>query len=189
MGGNAFKHLGPGASFPRMPPCTYNTLKAALLSRLLTLYGVVVVPREAHGKVDHGDLDFVVAYPREGLTHEMVAQTLCARYSVPMEGNRQSNFAIPADAPFLVSALPDQTGEPNDNSDESNQHSGEKGESVEVFYQVDVQVCKDQAQVDDHAFYLSYGGVGVLLGMLFMRVGLSFGLSGLRVRVRRLHSR
>ncbi|KAH9936276.1 uncharacterized protein B0H18DRAFT_950623 [Fomitopsis serialis] len=54
MGGNAFKQIVPNATFPRMSPTTYKSLKATLLPRIQGLYELVAVPPETPEKADHG---------------------------------------------------------------------------------------------------------------------------------------
>jgi hypothetical protein len=101
MGGKAFNFL-PATVFPRIPPPVYRALKARLLPRIQLLYSFAAVPFEAPQKSDHGDLDFVVACPKVkedsvivNVPHEEVRRTIGAKYFIPMDGNRTSNFAIP----------------------------------------------------------------------------------------------
>ncbi|KAI0768978.1 hypothetical protein BD413DRAFT_614023 [Trametes elegans] len=170
MGGNAFAARVPDATFPRMPPPVYDALKAALLPIVQTLYMHVAVPREAPEKADFGDLDFVVSGPREGLTHDEVAGALRAALSVPMEGNRTSNFAIPLDAfPDVARAWRESDLRP----------LAEEG--AHVFVQVDVNVCADKAQMDRTVFCHSYGDLSLMLGLLAQTAGLSLGIYGLKL--------
>ena len=92
MGGNAFKQLLPQATFPRMHPKVYYTLKAQVLPIVKAFYAYAIVSPEAPEKADFGDLDIVVAGPRDGLTHEEIRTALRALCSIPWEGNRTSNF-------------------------------------------------------------------------------------------------
>jgi hypothetical protein len=155
MGGNAFATLLPEATFPRMPPEVYQKLKEHLTARLECVYNVVAVPREAPEKVDYGDIDFVVCQPRKGVTPEEVRETIGAREAVMFEGNRMSNFAIPADTPG------EDTGD--------------------VYHQVDVRVCSDIAELERVVAYNSYGDLGMILGLLAKANQLSLGSSGLKV--------
>ncbi len=177
MGGNAFKALVPHGSFPRMPPPVYNTLKAALLPPLKTLYSRVVVAREAPAKADYGDLDFVVSGPCEGLTHAAVKDALRAAHSVPMAGPRISNYAIALDA-FEDVALACK------NCAKSGEGPAEFASEPEgaVYFQVDVNVCADDTQLERTVFYSSYGDLGLMLGLLVQTAGLSLGIYGLKVR-------
>lgn len=106
MGGSAFSSTLQQSAFPRLPPAVYANLKARLLPKLQNLYSFVVVPYEAPEKTDYGDLDFVVAGPKSkrpstgsttdsvNVPHEIVQEAIGARYTIPMEGNRTSNFAV-----------------------------------------------------------------------------------------------
>lgn len=187
MGGNAFKHLGPNVSFPRMHSSVYDARKDLLLLNLLSSYRIVAVPKEAHGKDNYGDIDFVVAFPRPGLTHEMVMHSLGAKHSVPIEGSKFTSFAIPDNGkgpePVLSAlSLSSETTPTDDRWDFDNTDDGESGGSnVESYYQVDVRVCAGLTEMENHMFYMSYGGLGSLLGLLFTKLGLSFGCKGLKV--------
>ncbi|KDQ62439.1 hypothetical protein JAAARDRAFT_30349 [Jaapia argillacea MUCL 33604] len=151
MGGKAFSQLLPRASFPRMSPSKYQSLKATYLPRLRGLYGLVEVPREAPEKTDHGDLDFIVAFPKEGLEHSEVKAALGASASIPLDGNRTSHFAVPA----------------------------EMGE--DEYIQVDVHVCADKEEWERIVLFHSFGDLGMILGVLAKSGGLQLGTKGLKV--------
>ncbi|KAI9058271.1 hypothetical protein FKP32DRAFT_1688728 [Trametes sanguinea] len=172
MGGNAFKTLVPDAIFPRMPPAVYEALKASLYPVLRPLYAQVVVPREAPGKEDYGDLDFVVCGPREGVTPAEVKAALRATHSIPMEGPRTSNFAISLNAWEEV-ARASQTW--------AAQGLGVAAGGGRVYLQVDVNVCPDPAHLERKLFESSYGDLGLILGLLVQTAGLSLSLYGLKL--------
>ncbi|KAF1918745.1 hypothetical protein BDU57DRAFT_511485 [Ampelomyces quisqualis] len=56
MGGKTFANV----SVPRMSPAVYQRLSAECQAKLETLFDRVVVPRDAPGKADFGDIDFLV---------------------------------------------------------------------------------------------------------------------------------
>jgi hypothetical protein len=56
MGGNTF----PNLTVPRMSPELYNRVLVECQSKLNTIFDRVVVPRDAPGKADYGDVDFLV---------------------------------------------------------------------------------------------------------------------------------
>ena len=99
MGGSAFSAVLQLTAFPRIPPVVYRNLKARFHSKLAELYTWVGVPIEAPEKVDHGDIDFVVAIPKDQadqlLPHQVIKEILGAELVIPMEGNRTSNYAVP----------------------------------------------------------------------------------------------
>ncbi|CDO77130.1 hypothetical protein BN946_scf184657.g5 [Trametes cinnabarina] len=179
MGGNAFKAIAADAIFPRMPPAVYEALKSSLLPILQSLYSHVIVPREAPGKKDYGDVDFVVCCPREGLTADKVKAALRASYSVPMEGHRTSNYAIAPDAWEDVARVSEHWVAEIRESSRSDEHS--EGSGTSVYLQVDVNVSADNAQLERKAFYSSYGDLGLLLGLLAQSAGLSFSIYGLKL--------
>ena len=102
MGGRAFSAVLQVAAFPRIPPVVYRNLKARLYPKLSELYARVGVPVEAPEKLDHGDLDFVVAIPKNqssqslAVSHQVTKETLGEKFVIPlMVDNRTSNYAIP----------------------------------------------------------------------------------------------
>ncbi|EIW59501.1 uncharacterized protein TRAVEDRAFT_71548 [Trametes versicolor FP-101664 SS1] len=176
MGGNAFKAIVPHGHFPRMPPPVYNALKTALIPPLKSVYSRVVVAREAPEKADYGDLDIVVSGPRDGLTHAAVKDALRAAHSVPMPGPRISNFAIAMDA-FEDVANACKTCAAAGKGPAEFAGDAEGG----VFFQVDVNVCADDVQLERTMFYSSYGDLGLMLGLLVQTAGLSLGIYGLKL--------
>lgn len=154
MGGNAFKATLPDASFPRMRPALYNELKQRVTASLQTVYTSVAVPHEAPGKLDFGDIDFVVCHPRDGLNPEMLRVALGAQHIIAI-GN-VSNLAIP---------LRDK----------------------DSFCQVDIHVCDDIDDWQRTFFFLSYGDLSMILGLMARALDLSLGRHGLKVRVRLWH--
>lgn len=67
MGGQAFKHPGPNGEpsieTPRLPAEVYKSMKEEITKVLSGFYDRVVTPREAPGKTDYGDIDFLVGHP------------------------------------------------------------------------------------------------------------------------------
>lgn len=164
MGGKAFAQTHPSAKFPRMPPAVYNSLKARFLPRISEFYALVAVPHEAPGKPDHGDLDIIVTQPKiSQVSHEQVKEALGATISIPCEGFRTSNFAVPVQ-PEDFSAIGIAESDQDD-----------------AYYQIDIHVCEDKDDWDRHVFFASYGDLGMLLGVLARSVGLHWSSHGLKV--------
>jgi hypothetical protein len=161
MGGRALLGLLPNANFPRMAPSLYQHLKRTLQPRVEAMYELVVVPEEAPEKADHGDLDFLVCSPREGLTHEEVKMAIGAIASISMEGPRTSHFAVPIHV-----------------------HAGEyfTQANQDAMVQVDIHVCEDRAELERIRFYHSYGDLGMIVGVIARGVGFHLGTAGLKVR-------
>jgi hypothetical protein len=93
MGGQTF----PNVNVPRMPSDLYQRISADVKSKLETLFKRVTVPREGPGKLDHGDIDFLV----EGLqsTNEAeiwsVIQTLLGTDLYQSRGDSHASYGIP----------------------------------------------------------------------------------------------
>lgn len=153
MGGNAFTSVLPDAVFPRMRPAVYFALKERIQARLSTLFAHVAVPREAPGKADYGDLDFVVAEPVEEVTLDMIKDALAAEHSI---GGDTANFAV---------AMP------------------ESSPSERAYVQIDVHKCATVAEFDRVVFFHGYGDLGMMLGLLARSYGLSLGQNGLKIVV------
>jgi hypothetical protein len=201
MGGNAFGAVLKASSFPRLPPAVYAALKSRLLPKIQSLYSFVAVPIEAPEKPDYGDLDFVVACPKFEIipsngvlinhTHEVVQETIGARFLNPMDGNRTSNFAVPV--------AQGEWGQLGHRLDETAKRSD--AEAGEIFYQVrvrmvvpyksdlivdnqvDVNVCTDRAEWERVVFFHGYGDLGMILGLIAKNAGLALGEKGLKVLV------
>ena len=179
MGGNAFSEQLPDAVFPRMPPAFYNSLKARIIPRLETLYHRVVVPPEAPGKLDHGDLDILVCHPKnvkEGIslsectTVAEIEQALGSAYSIPLPGDRTSNFAIPIQQDEIQYFVINQ-----------DEVEGRKVDTEQLYVQVDLHFCEDVESLESRLLFHSYGELGMILGMLARTVGLTWTTSGLKV--------
>ena len=179
MGGNAFSEQLPTAVFPRMSPAFYNSLKARITPRLEALYHLVAVPPEAPGKLDYGDLDVVVCQPKdikegvplsECVTFAEIEQALGSVHSLPLPGDRTSNFAIPIQQDevqhFPVSQEAIREG---------------KLDLAQLYIQVDLHFCEDLGSWESRILFQSYGELGMILGMLAKTVGLTWSVAGLKV--------
>jgi len=157
------------AAFPRIPPAVYRNLKARFHPKLAELYTWVGVPLEAPEKLDHGDIDFLVAVPKnqsdQPLSHQVIKEILGAEFMIPMEGNRTSNYAVPIS--------PGEWAEEDDKRKEVT--------DGQIFYQVDVHVCFDKDEWDRIMFFHSYGDLGMILGLVGRNAGLSLGAKGLKL--------
>jgi len=148
-----------------MPPSVYLSLKTTVLPRIAELYTHVGVPYEAPQKADHGDLDIIVTQPKAGqVLHEQVREALGATLSIPLDGFRTSNFAVPVRAEDL------QLMEIEDID-----------HAADVFYQIDVHVCENKEDMDQYIFYHSYGDLGMLMGVTAKGVGLTCSSHGLKL--------
>lgn len=169
MGGKAFLSLLPDATFPRLSPATYASLKSNLLPRLTPLFQHVGVPHEAPEKQDHGDIDIIVAGPHAAVGHEKIKSALGASACIPSaqpDGGGTHNFALRlADVVIPLSA----------------EATPVSGETNEVYVQVDVHICKDAQDWENVMIFHAYGDLGMIMGRLAASVGLHLGELGLKV--------
>ena len=175
MGGKAFLSHLPHATFPRLSPATYASLKSSLLPRLTPLFQHVGVPHEAPEKQDHGDVDFIVACPHASASasaaigHEEMKSALGASACIPSaqpDGGGTHNFALRlAD---VVTPLPADVAPVS-------------GEISEVYVQVDVNIRKDAQDWENLMIFHAYGDLGMIMGRLAASVGLHLGELGLKV--------
>lgn len=169
MGGKAFLSLLPNATFPRLPPAVYTSLKSSLLPHLTTLFQYVGVPHEAPEKQDYGDVDFIVACPLTAVEHEEIKHALGASACIPsgQPGDRGThNFALP-----LADFVPPQP------IDAESVSAG----TSEIYVQVDVNIRKDLQDWENVMFFHAYGDLGMLIGRLAASAGLHLGELGLKV--------
>ncbi|KAG9315899.1 hypothetical protein JVU11DRAFT_3548 [Chiua virens] len=121
--------------------------------------------RKRPEKIDHGDIDFVVAYPlnREIIPPEQVGRVLGAIKSIELDGNRPSNYAVeigPED--WLV-------------------HSAQPLPSDHIYCQVDVRVCGDEQEAQRLSIFHGYGDLGIIIGAIAKGCGLKVNHDGLKV--------
>ena len=169
MGGKAFLSHLPNATFPRLSPLIYASLKSTLLPRLTPLFQYVGVPYEAPEKEDHGDVDFIVACPLTAVGHEEIKHALGASACIPSaqpDRGGTHNFALllaDVTTPLPTDAVPVPE------------------ETSEVYVQVDVNIRKDAQDWENVMIFHSYGDLGMIIGRLAASVGLHLGELGLKV--------
>ncbi|THH18306.1 hypothetical protein EUX98_g8982 [Antrodiella citrinella] len=159
MGGNAFNASHPEATFPRMSPSVYHLAKTQIQAALQPLYEHVATPAEAPQKADHGDIDFLVCFPKSDVTTEHIHAALGAVWSIPKKGT--SHFALPWDT--IAGRHTDELSRPGDH------------------IQVDVYIADDFAQFERVRFCHSYGDLTMILGLMARSCRLSLGSNGLRL--------
>jgi len=157
MGGNAFARSLLNTVFPRMSPARYYALKTDLHSKLTSFFMHVGTPREAPGKSDYGDLDFVVSQPFPSFDGNLqkLRTALGAAHAI---AGTTDNFAI---------ALPPERDEDSSRD--------------QVFVQVDVNKCPTVDEWKRIMFFHAYGDTGMILGLIARSYGLSLGSNGLKV--------
>lgn len=177
MGGKAFKAILAPSSVPRLPPAVYKAVKDRFLPSIETLYHYVSVPPEDPEKSTHGDIDYIVACPKNSadtgsinVHHSFVRQALGALHVIPMQGNRTSNFAVKIESEEW--AAQDRLKEENE--------ARRLADAEDIFYQIDVNVCANRNEWERVTFFHSYGDMGMILSLVCKTVGLSLGEKGLK---------
>jgi hypothetical protein len=196
MGGHAFGTiLGTSARFPRMELATYERLREYVTGLLSTRFSRVVVAQEDPAMPDFGDLDVVVGVEsyirRDDSTHmnfkEEILSLLRAEQAVS-NGSHFISFAIASST--LDTHVPKKSisiGVEDVLSDKFVVHDTSVGDpdgdaEVVVYHQVDVNLAKNDDEMEAAPFYNSYGDLGMILALMFKTVGMSYSKHSLKVR-------
>ena len=146
MGGSAFTSGPDALSTPRMPLPIYELVKSQCASRLLTDFIIVASPIDGPGKSDFGDVDILVAWPKDEALRDATVITdkeaVMKRVGAILGAVRLSH-----DSGCIMSAhyaLP-WPKEDDGISDE------------EKFVQIDVRVCQTFAEVQWMLFKHAHG--------------------------------
>jgi hypothetical protein len=101
MGGQAFATAGPNGAplkVPRMAPAVYHRASQELHAKLSPIFRNVTIPRDAPGKADYGDIDFLVEGALGPWTPASVKEALGATHLIGHGGT--ISYAVPyVDAP------------------------------------------------------------------------------------------
>jgi hypothetical protein len=151
MGGRAF----PDLHVPRMKPQIYEQVKQTALKILSTRFVNASLMPEAPGKLDFGDVDFVVELSSSTpLPSKQVALELGAEH---IKNNHPTySFAVPLER---------------------------AGEHPRTFAQVDVQVCPP-GDLAWTIFLHGYGDLGSILGTFNYGYGFTSNNNGFSVRIK-----
>lgn len=170
MGGKAFISHIPNATFPRLSPLIYASLKSTLLPRLTPLFQYVGVPHEAPEKEDHGDVDFIVACPlTTAIGHEEIKHALGASACKPSpQPDRRGTHHFALRLSDVVTTLPTDAIPVSE-------------ETSDVYVQVDVNIRTDAHDWENVMIFHSYGDLGMIMGRLAASIGLHLGELGLKV--------
>jgi hypothetical protein len=163
MGGNAFTDL----LTPRLPHELYELIRAQCHQALQPFYEDVITPAEAPSKVDHGDIDFLVAQPKQDKNGRIaagstVAAALGASKFKHTPNSKTTQFAVPLPKAHMVAGSEDTDG---------------------LYAQVDVHVVPDPAFLAWELFLVSYGDLVQILGILNRPIGLTANDRGLYLRI------
>lgn len=96
MGGLAFATSGPGGTplnVSRMPPAVYMTMASKIQAKLETIFRNVTIPRDAPGKIDYGDIDFLVEGALCAWTPALIQTAIGATHRIGHGGT--ISYAVP----------------------------------------------------------------------------------------------
>ena len=168
MGGNAF--AGQNLTTPRMSAEIYSLIKERTLAILRQHYKYADAPIEGPAKTDHGDIDVLVAEPRNGqvLTAEYLSLALDAQHHFKPKGSPTTHFAL---------AWPDNP--PPDKATSTN-----ISVASPLQLTIDASQTQNYIQLDLHAlpnrhawtwllFNQAYGDLWPILGSTLRRYGLT----------------
>ena len=168
MGGNAF--ASQSLSTPRMPPKVYFQVKEQILTILRQHYKYAGVPVERPAKVDHGDIDVLVAEPTSGrlLTAEDLSLALDAQHHLKPKGSPTTHFALC----WPDITLLDQASSTSTLATSSSQFAVDTSQT-QKYIQLDLHVLPDQHAWSWLLFNQAYGDLWPIFGSTLRRYGLT----------------
>lgn len=174
MGGAAFASGEHPLCTPRMPPDVYNPVRRRCMAALRGVFWCVASPIDGPGKQDHGDVDVLVAWPRQGAAPGAdgivgaVADALGAARTVA-KGGSTSHFAIPWPAAA-------SHGQPSPSA-------GPPWPRPDRYIQVDVRICASVAELQWMLFRHAHGDLWNVLGSVVRPYGLTIDECALWLRI------
>lgn len=180
MGGAAFSSGENALYTPRMPKDVYETVKGRCHAILRDLYVHVASPIDGPGKQDFGDIDILLACPKDGTSTDeyeglsAVAKALGATRCIVSQG-ASSNLALPwptldpAPAPEGNISVPE--------TEAKDEHAEDK------HIQVDIQIFSSVRDMEWVLFKHGHGDIWSILGSIMRPYGLTVDEGALWLRV------
>ncbi|KND87503.1 hypothetical protein TOPH_07802 [Tolypocladium ophioglossoides CBS 100239] len=162
-----------------MPRDVYETVKSRCHAILRELYVHVASPIDGPGKQDFGDIDILLACPKDGSTDEQeglstVVKALGATRCIVNQG-ASSNLALPW--PTL-----EPTPTPERNSSVSGAEAKDK-HAEERYIQVDIHIFSSVKEMEWMLFRHGHGDIWSILGSVIRPYGLTVDEGSLWLRV------
>ena len=203
MGGKAFNH-GPDPLYtPRMASETYHVVSKQIQDNLKQLFHRVEEPIPGPAKCDYGDIDLVVASPKEPIKSpkdildkigkcmnsvrrldEVGQRDTCAHFALPWpEGDYPTAPSTPGTSP------PSSDAEEDEDVDERLWSDGEDAllqKYQDKFIQVDVRIHANETNLDYQLFHAAHGDIWTILGTLLRPYGFLIDNVGLHLRIEEL---
>ncbi|UNI19292.1 hypothetical protein JDV02_005486 [Purpureocillium takamizusanense] len=178
MGGAAFASGDRPLHTPRMPRPVYHDVKSRCMAILRQTYVCVASPIDGPGKTDFGDIDILVAWPkdfnvdgslqdtRRGL--DAIADALGAARIIVNDACA-SNLALPWPRRLL--------------KDEESAAAADENMPDDRYIQVDVRICRSLQEMQWMLFKHAHGDIWNILGSTTRPYGLTVDDGALWLRV------
>lgn len=185
MGGHAFKSL----HCPRIPPDVYGRVKHIATIALRTVFTHVTVPFEIPGKVDYGDVDFLVSAPF-GNSTKLTLDTFPFQPAIEAikralnTTHGREGFLTPTCMYFAIPLPLDVSTVCIDKEKEGE----EEEEEQKCWVQIDVKICFKPEIFSWMTFELSFASQLSILGSMVKPLGLTLDREGLHIRVEEIEA-
>ncbi|KAF3046147.1 hypothetical protein E8E12_011375 [Didymella heteroderae] len=181
MGGHAFE----GLHCPRLPPDIYARVKNIATFALQAVFTHITVSFEVPGKVDFGDIDFLVSAPFGDSTELTLTAfpfqpvTEAIKHALNTTNGRRGfltpdcmYFAIPLRSKIPITCI-------DAKDDEGKQES---------WVQIDVKICFRSEMFSWMTFELNFASQSSILGSMIKPLGLTLDPEGLHIRVEEMEA-
>jgi hypothetical protein len=178
MGGSAFSGGDHPLYTPRMPKAVYERTKQRCHDLLKALYDLVDSPIEGPGKKDFGDIDILVATPKNDAVQQDSTAAMAAIQAAlgatrvilnKGEGRGSAHMALPWPADML-SAIPPSPQEAPANP-------------PAAYIQVDVRICRTSERLNWILHKHAHGDMWNILGSIIRPYGLTVDEEAMYIRV------
>ncbi|POR33892.1 Uncharacterized protein TPAR_05908 [Tolypocladium paradoxum] len=180
MGGSAFSSGENALYTPRMAKDIYETVKGRCHAILRERYVHVESPMDGPGKQDFGDIDILLAGPKDGTSTDeregmsMVVMALGATRCIFNQG-ASSNLALPW--PTLEPRPAPESNTSVSSAEAKDEHAEDK------FIQVDIHIFRSIKEMEWMLFRQGHGDMWSILGSVIRPYGLTVDEGALWLRV------
>jgi len=175
MGGHVFRNL----HCPCIPPDVYARVKNVTTLALRTVFSHVTVPHEVPGKVDYGDIDFLVSAPFGDSTEHILTtfpfQIVIDTIKQALNTTHGRRGFLTPDCMYSAITLP-----PTLSSVCIDEQDSE--EEKETWVQIDVKICFKPEMFSWMTFELNFASQSSILGSMIKPLGLTLDPEGLHIR-------
>ena len=211
MGGFAFadpKDPSKSLYTPRMPPHIYKHIRDRALHILRSeFFAQAECPIEAPAKIDHGDVDILVASPRDQAHADVASLAAALGATQYKKGSPTTNFALPwptvqelsacvktesATHPYTADAETPTAKEQDGHlfGVSTGNDGGARHENIDIertdpprYIQLDLHVCPTPEQFQWELFHQAHGDFWNMVGSMIRPYGLVVNHIGLYLRL------